>query len=123
MRDIHPVITMLGSSKFKDDFIRESKRLTYEGNLVIPLILYWEEDGQKASIPEIRADLDSICRQKVRLCDEVFVVNKDGYIGSSTRKSVEYAESLGKTVTFMEPDHLPSFFERFNTICPNRKED
>ena len=98
---IHEVVTMLGSSKFKDDFIRESKRMTYEGYLVIPLILYWDEDGEKAMIPENRRILDSICRQKVRMCDIVFVVNRNGYIGTSTRNSIAYAKSLGKKIVYM----------------------
>lgn len=43
----YKVITLCGSTKFKDDFLREQKRLTLEGNIVtslteemeVPLIL------------------------------------------------------------------------------------
>lgn len=34
------VITLCGSTKFKDDFIREQKRLTLEGNIVISVGLF-----------------------------------------------------------------------------------
>ena len=36
------------------------------------------------------------------MADEVYVINKDGYIGSSTKAEIQYAQSLGKTITYYE---------------------
>ena len=36
------------------------------------------------------------------MADEVFVINKNGYIGSSTKSEIEYAKKLGKKIVFME---------------------
>ena len=35
------------------------------------------------------------------MADEIFVINKDGYIGTSTKSEIEYAISNGKTVKYM----------------------
>jgi len=32
----------------------------------------------------------------------VFVINRDGYIGESTRNEINYAESLGKPIKYLE---------------------
>lgn len=36
----YKIITLCGSTKFKDDFYREQKRLTLEGNIVISVGLF-----------------------------------------------------------------------------------
>lgn len=40
--------------------------------------------------------------KKNDLADEVFVVNKNGYIGKSTRREIKYAKSKGKPMQYME---------------------
>ena len=37
------------------------------------------------------------------MSDEVFVINKDGYIGESTRNEIEYAKKQGKKISYLEP--------------------
>lgn len=93
---------MIGSSKFKEDYIRESKRLTLEGNIVIPLIFY-KADKEDGKIAEKNADvLNRICNAKIELCDTVFVVNPDNYIGPRTWETIAYANKLGKEIIYME---------------------
>ena len=36
----YKVITLCGSTRFKDDFMREQKRLTLEGNIVLSVGLF-----------------------------------------------------------------------------------
>lgn len=38
----------------------------------------------------------------LRLADEIFVTNKNGYIGNSTRLEIEYANQTGKKVSYFE---------------------
>jgi hypothetical protein len=40
--------------------------------------------------------------RKIDLADEVFVVNVGGYIGTSTRREIEYAGKTGKVVRYLE---------------------
>lgn len=46
--------------------------------------------------------LDELHFRKIDICDEVFIINKDGYIGESTRNEIEYAEKLGKPINYLE---------------------
>ena len=105
----YKVITLCGSTKFKEDFMREQKRLTLEGNIVISVGLFghsgdnevWEnmDDGTLTKTKEM---LDDMHKRKIDMADEIFVINKNGYIGQSTRSEIEYAIKTGKKVNYME---------------------
>ncbi len=105
----YKVITLCGSTKFKDDFMREQKRLTLEGNIVISVGLFghsgdnevWEnmDDG---TLTKTKAMLDDMHKRKIDMADEIFVINRNGYIGESTRSEIEYAIKTGKKVVYME---------------------
>jgi len=47
--------------------------------------------------------LDKIHRKKIDISDAIYVVNVDGYIGSSTKNEIEYAKNLGKEILSLEP--------------------
>ena len=47
--------------------------------------------------------LDDMHKRKIDMADEIFVINVDGYIGSSTQSEIEYAKATGKTVRYLEP--------------------
>ncbi len=46
--------------------------------------------------------LDDMHKRKIDMADEIFVINVGGYIGSSTRYEIEYAETAGKPVRYLE---------------------
>ena len=48
--------------------------------------------------------LDDIHKRKIDMADAIYVINKNGYIGSSTRSEIQYAIEHGKQVIFMEDD-------------------
>lgn len=39
---------------------------------------------------------------KIDIVDEIFVINVDGYIGSSTRLEIDYTVATGKMVHYLE---------------------
>ena len=47
--------------------------------------------------------LEKIHRKKIDICDAIYVVNVDGYIGNSTKNEIEYAKHLGKEVLSLVP--------------------
>ena len=49
---------------------------------------------------QILADLHY---SKIVISDAIYVVNVNGYIGTSTNKEIEYAKKLGKEVMYLEP--------------------
>ncbi len=46
--------------------------------------------------------LDDMHKRKIDMTDDIFVINIDGYIGSSTRSEIEYALRNGKEVMYLE---------------------
>lgn len=93
------VVTLCGSTKFKDQFIAEQKRLTLEGSIVISVGCF----GHAGDIftDEQKIMLDDMHKRKIDMADEIFVINVDGYIGSSTKSEIEYAKSKNKTVNYL----------------------
>lgn len=96
------VITLCGSTKFKEDFIREQKRLTLEGNIVISVGLFGHSGDDEVWTDNVKEMLDDMHKRKIDMADEIFVINKGGYIGSSTKSEIEYATKTGKKVNYME---------------------
>ena len=98
----YKVITLCGSTKFKDDFIEQQKRLTLEGNIVISVGLFGHAGDNEVWTEGTKEMLDDMHKRKIDMADEIFVINKDGYIGSSTKSEIEYALKTGKKVNYME---------------------
>jgi hypothetical protein len=98
----YKVITLCGSTKFKDEFLREQKRLSLEGNIVISVGMFGHSGDSEALNEETKEMLDDMHKRKIDMADEIFVINKNGYIGSSTKSEIEYAIKNHKIVNYME---------------------
>ena len=105
----YKVITLCGSTRFKDDFMRVQKELTLKGNIVISVGLFgysgddevW--DGMdEGTLSKTKEMLDDMHKRKIDMADEIFVINVGGYIGDSTRSEIEYAINTGKKVNYLE---------------------
>ncbi len=101
------IITLCGSTKFKREFEEINKKLTLEGNIVISVGVFVHNDEEKEALLSKKDLLDEIHLDKIRLADEIFVINKNGYIGESTRREIEFAKKLGKPIRYLEPDKAP----------------
>ena len=44
---------------------------------------------------------DDMHKRKIDMAGEIFVINVGGYIGSSTRSEIEYAQRTGKAVKYL----------------------
>lgn len=98
----YKVITLCGSTKFKDAFMQEQKRLTLEGNIVISVGMFGHSGDQEVWADGVKEMLDDMHKRKIDMADEIFVINVDGYIGSSTKSEIAYAQSTGKVVRYLE---------------------
>jgi hypothetical protein len=98
----YKIITLCGSTKFKDEFIAEQKRLTLEGNIVISVGLFGHSGDEEVWSNVTKIMLDDMHKRKIDLADEIFVINVGGYIGNSTRSEIEYAMKISKKVTYLE---------------------
>ena len=96
------IITICGSYKFKDEMKKIAEKLELEGNCVLTPI-----DLTKPSIEYTKENFDmlgKIHKEKIKLSDAIFVVNVNGYIGSSTNSEIEYAKSLNKEILYYMDD-------------------
>lgn len=105
----YKVITLCGSTRFKDAFLETQKKLTLKGNIVISVGLFghsgdnevWE-NMDEGTLTKTKAMLDDMHKRKIDMADEIFVINVGGYIGDSTRSEIEYAIQTGKPVHYLE---------------------
>ena len=98
----YKVITLCGSTRFKDQFMEAQKRLTLEGNIVISVGLFGHSGDEEVWKPGTKEMLDDMHRAKIDMADEIFVINVGRYIGESTRSEIEYASAHGKQVRYLE---------------------
>lgn len=78
------VITLCGSTRFKEDYIRVHKELTLAGNIVISVGLFGHQGDDE--VWEGRSE-----------------GNVYGYIGESTKREIAYAKACGKKVRSFVP--------------------
>ncbi len=105
----YKVITLCGSTRFKDEFLKVQKDLTLQVNIVISVGLFghsgdsevWE-NMDEGTLTKTKEMLDDMHKRKIDMADEIFVINVDGYIGEGTKSEIEYAKSLGKKVNYLE---------------------
>lgn len=99
------VITLCGSTRFEAEFAELNQRLTMEGCVVLSLGMFGLPDlpgyDWAADSSDLRGRLGRVHFQKIRMADEVYVVDPGGYLGESTRREIAYAESLGKPVRYL----------------------
>jgi len=115
------VICLCGSTRFTEQMLVKQWELTKQGVVVLswcalPDWYYQGEDkahiGDQEGVKEI---VDEVHLRKIDLADEVLVINVHGYIGESTWREIEYAESLGKPVKYLgEAEYLGDAKEERN---------
>ena len=105
----YKVITLCGSTRFKDEFMKAQRDLTLKGNIVISVGLFghagdaevWESMDE-GTYTKTKLMLDDMHKRKIDMADEIYVINVGDYIGDSTKSEIKYAEETGKTVKYLE---------------------
>lgn len=108
------IVCLCGSSRYADVMAvcawiieREEKAITmglhllpgwYGGDIPIPDHLAEHEGVAQA--------MDELHLKKIDLADEIFVVNRDDYIGESTNKEIQYAQKHDKTIRWYTHDEI-----------------
>ena len=98
----YKVITLCGSTRFKEQFIEVQKRLSLQGNIVISVGLFGHSGDTEVLEKGVKEMLDDMHKRKIDMADGIFVINVEGYIGSSTRSEIEYAKEHHKTIEYLE---------------------
>ena len=100
----YPVITLCGSTRFKEQFLEAQKRLTLDGNIVISVGLFGHSGDEEVWKQGTKEMLDDMHKRKIDMADAIYVINVGGYIGSSTRSEIDYAMKHGKEILYLEPE-------------------
>ena len=97
----YKIVTLCGSTRFKEQFMQAQKELTLQGCIVISVGLFGHSGDAEVWTEGTKAMLDDMHLRKIDLADEIFVINVDGYIGESTRREIAYAKQTGKPVRYL----------------------
>jgi hypothetical protein len=110
------VVVLCGSSKFVDImavcawFIEKDENAIAIGLHLLPS---WYRSGDGTLPPDhlaehegVAAEMDALHRRKIDLCNEIFVVNYQSYIGKSTAHEVSYAMDRDKTIRWFTHDKV-----------------
>ena len=97
------IITLCGSTKFKEEYDEINKKLTLRGNIVISCGVWKHQMNREFSKGEIDL-LEEIHFRKIDLADEIFIINPNNYIGKHTKLEIDYAKSKNKKIRYLKHD-------------------
>ena len=119
--DKFKVITLCGSTKFKDKFFEIQKKLTLQGYIVISVGLFGHSGDEEALDEETKTMLDIMHKRKINMSDEIFVIDVDNYIGSSTKSEIEYATTCDKIIHYLSSykfKNASTEIDNDDSFCP-----
>lgn len=101
------VVCFCGSTRFAEYFMIKRWELEKQGIItfginILPNNYFAEGNAHGAEQEGVKHILDELHKRKIDLSDEVYVLNVGGYIGESTRNEINYAESIGKPIIYLE---------------------
>ncbi len=104
-------VVLCGSSRFCDvmavcAWLLERDEGAIAMGLHLLPVWYDAPPDHLAEAEGVAAHMDALHLRKIDLADEVFVVNVNGYIGSSCANEVAYAQHFGKPIRYYTTDHL-----------------
>lgn len=93
------VTCLIGSPKFRNEFQSAARAFSLDGEIVLTPNVYSDTDGINARDQET---LHQAALQRIQMADKVFVVNPNNRMTENVYREVEFAESLGRRVTYLE---------------------
>ncbi len=102
------LVVICGSTRFIEEIAVCAWLIERDEHAIVmgPHLLPWWYGvaDHVADVEEVYEDIYKLHLQKIDLSDEIFVVNKDNYIGNSTSNEVQYATSKGKKIRWYQCD-------------------
>lgn len=115
------IVVLCGSSRFVDVMAVCAWLIERDENAIamgLHLLPVWYgaddagcPDDHIAEHEGVREQMDELHLRKIDLAAEIFVVNRNGYIGSSTSNEIEYARNLGKPIRWYTSDPVGATVE------------
>ena len=99
------IVTLCGSTKFKEQFEEVNRRLTWSGWVVLSVGSFHHSEKDHDIAGQIiarKVKLDRLHKEKIAMSQAVVVINVGGYIGDSTHSEIAHAELLLKDIYWLE---------------------
>lgn len=93
-------VVLIGSTKFKKTFRKVEEQLSLNGYLVFTPSVYTQSGDSPECGVEVKKVLDNAAKMKIARSEIVVVIDVDGYMGSSTKEQVAFAEMLNKPIFY-----------------------
>lgn len=122
------VITICGSSRFIEFMTVVAWLLEKEEGAIVfglNILPYWygANDHHQAEAEGVADHMDGIHFDKIDMGNEIFVVDRGGYIGDSTTKEIGRAEDQGKVIRLYSCDpigkRVEEIWETFQSLQKN----
>jgi hypothetical protein len=98
-RDRSAIVCICGSTRFPAEILEAARAETMQGRIVLAPGVFSQADGEQLG-PEVIRRLNDLHAEKIRMADEVLVVDVGGRVGETTAQEAAYAVSLGKPVRY-----------------------
>ena len=92
------IITLCGSLKFQKEMMIIAEKMALEGNCILTPVYPIIENCERTD--EQLKKLKKAHFKRIELSDAILVINKNNYIGDSTKLEIEYAQKLGKEIMY-----------------------
>ena len=92
------IITLCGSLKFQKEMMIMAEKMALEGNCILTPVYPIIENCQRTD--EQLEKLKKAHFKRIELSDEILVINKNNYMGNSTKLEIEYANKLREKIMF-----------------------
>lgn len=116
------VITLCGSTRFKEQFNDANFWLTMNGYIVLSVGSFLHSDNDpeiKDIIVEHKQELDVLHKDKIDMSRAIIVIDVDGYVGESTESEIRHALKRGKTIySYMESKKMDGRLRQLVGVAP-----
>ncbi len=99
------IITLCGSTKFKKEFREVEAILALKGNVVLSLNFFEQSDNISLTKEQFSV-LEKVHQRKLDMCDEVYIIDVNNYIGESTKNEIKYATEQNKPIRYYTKEQL-----------------
>ena len=106
---------LIGSTKFKDTFVKTAKAMTFQGYVTLMPTIFEKSEPEMTEFMNdnkyMQEHLQALGYRRIAMVDRVFVINQDGYIGDATKKEIAFAIATARSIEYLEPDKIPGFLD------------
>ena len=95
------ILCLLGSCRYKSEFLSIARAFTLRGYIVLSPDVYLQDNQKGFGIEDVEI-INDITKKKIEMSDIVFVVNPNNKVSESVYQEIRYAKELGREIRYLE---------------------